>query len=372
MREIADTVVIGAGHAGLAAARSLERRGVEVVLLEENERVGDQWRRRWDTLRLFTPARWDGVADTPFPGDPDALPTKDEIADFTETLPAAWGLTVRTGERVVRLSRENDRFAIESESARGPRRLLAQRVVIASGATRVPRIPPLASELAPSIQQLDGSTYHRPSDVPEGTVLVVGAGNSGAEIAIELARAGRETILAGRSVGRIPPVAYLFGGRPFWFFATRVTDVGLPLGRRIAARAIDHGTPIIGMDPREIDRAGVRRTPRVSAVREGWPVLENGEILEVATVVWCTGFRPDHGWIDLPIFDERGLPRLHRGLARDSFELAFIGLPFQFSLSSALIGGASRDAERIVPMLLDQPTGRRTEPVSRRAAAPPR
>lgn len=356
MDDSTNTLVIGAGQAGLAAARALARRGVEMLVLEENARVGDQWRRRWDSLRLFTPARWDGVADMSYPGDPTALPSKDEIADFFESAASAWRLPIRTGHRVLALRRAHDgSFEAQVDSTSGGGRIRAERVVVASGHTRVAKIPALAAQLDHGIIQLDASTYRRPSDVPAGRVLVVGAGNSGAEIAIELARAGHETVLAGRDVGRIPPLAYLFGGRPFWFFATRVTDVKRPIGRRIAARAIHHGTPIIGMDPREITRAGVRRAPRVTSVRDGLPVLDGGESVEASTVIWCTGFRADHAWIELPVLDPDGRPRLDRGLAHGVPNLAFVGVPFEFSLSSALIGGAGRDAEQVVDALLAAP-----------------
>ena len=356
MDESTNTLVIGGGQAGLAAARSLARRGVEVLVLEENARIGNQWRQRWDSLHLFTPARWDGVADMPYPGDQDALPSKDEIAGFLESTADAWRLPVRTGQRVTALRHSHDgSFEAEVASASGGGRIRAERVVVASGHTRLANIPSLAAELDRSIVQLDASTYRRPSDVAGGRILVVGAGNSGAEIAIELARAGRETVLAGRDVGRIPPVAYLFGGRPFWFFATRVTDVGRPIGRRIAARAIHHGTPIIGMDPREIARAGVRRAGRVASVRDGLPVPDGGEPIEADAVIWCTGFRADYSWIQLPIFDAAGRPRLDRGIVDGVPNLAFMGLPFEFSLSSALIGGAGRDAERVADALLAAP-----------------
>jgi len=370
MDDATNTLVIGAGQAGLAAARAVARRGVDVLVLEENDRIGDQWRRRWDSLRLFTPARWDGLGDLRYPGDPAALPTKDEIADFLESAATTWQLSVRTGHRVVVLRRTEDgSFEATVESDRGRGRVRAARVIVASGHTRVANVPALASEIDPAIVQLDASTYRRPADVPDGRVLVVGAGNSGAEIAIELARAGHETILAGRDVGRIPAIAYRFGGRPFWFFATRVTDVGGPVGRRIAARATRRGTPIIGLDPRDITRAGVRRAPRVRAVREGLPVLDDGTTVAAASVVWCTGFRPDHSWIELPVLDAEGRPRLHGGIAHGVHNLAFLGVPFQFSLSSGLIGGAGRDAERVADALLAEraPPGRATERTARAA-----
>jgi putative flavoprotein involved in K+ transport len=353
MEEATNTLVIGAGQGGLAAARAMARRGIDVLVLEENARIGDQWRRRWDSLRLFTPARWDGLGDMSYPGDPAALPSKDEIAEFLESTAKTWQLPVRTGHRVVGLRRTEDgAFDATVVSDRGTGHVRAARVIVASGHTRVANVPALASELDPAIVQLDASTYRRPVDVPDGRVLVVGAGNSGAEIAIELARAGRETILAGRDVGRIPSIAYRFGGRPFWFFATRVTDVGGPIGRRIAARATRRGTPIIGLDPRDITRAGVRRAPRVGSVRGGLPMLEDGTVVEAPSVVWCTGFRPDHSWIELPVLDADGRPRLHRGIADGVNNLAFMGVPFEFSLSSGLIGGAGRDAERVAAALL--------------------
>ena len=195
--ESVQTVVVGGGQAGLAASHELSARGLPHVVLDAGERIGDSWRRRWDSLRLFTPARYDGLPGRPFPGDPWSLPSKDELADYLESYAA--DLPVRTGVHIRRVTRSGADYLVESDS--GTWR--AQNVIVATGFDRVPRIPAFASALRPDIVQLDAGSYRGPDQVGPGGVLVVGAGNSGADIALELAATHR-TLLSGRHPGQVP------------------------------------------------------------------------------------------------------------------------------------------------------------------------
>ena len=197
--EYIQTVIIGAGQAGLSVGYYLARQGLPFVILEANARVGDTWRQRWDSLRLFTPARFDGLAGMPFPAAGNAFPTKDEMAAYLESYAAHFHLPVRTGLRVQRVSRNGDRYLIEA----GPLRLEADHVVVAMATYQQPRVPAFARELSPDIVQLHSSEYRNPGQLRPGAVLIVGAGNSGAEIARELAATHR-TWLSGRDVGHVP------------------------------------------------------------------------------------------------------------------------------------------------------------------------
>src|SRR6266511_6287684 len=291
-----DTVVIGAGQAGLSVGYHLARRGQRFVILDANQRIGDTWRKRWDSLRLFTPARYDGLPGWPFPAPAWSYPSKDELADYLEAYAARFELPVRTGVRVDRLSRDGDRYVV----AAGKRRFHADYVVVASGAYERPRIPAFAPELDPGIAQLHSSEYRDPSQLRAGGVLVVGAANSGAEIALEVSRDHR-TWLSGRHPGHEP-----FGeGRSdrlilpvVWFMASHVLTVKTPMGQAVRQRFHGRGIPLARVNHERLDRAtGIERVPRTAGVRGGVPLLDDGRVLEVANVVWCTGFVPDFGWV---------------------------------------------------------------------------
>jgi putative flavoprotein involved in K+ transport len=229
--------------------------------------------------------------------------------------------------------------------------------VVATGAYHTPRVPDFAAELDQSIVQLHSSQYRNPSQLREGGVLVVGAGNSGAEIALELAHHHR-TWLSGRDTGQEPTRAGSLPDRLLvpimWFLATRVTNVRTPIGRKVRDRFLDppRGIPLGRVRRKDIFAAGIERVPRVAGVRDEYPALEDGRILDVSNVIWCTGFVPDFSWIDLPILGENGFPVHDRGVVESQPGLYFMGLLFLSTLSSALVGGVGRDAEHIARQVM--------------------
>ena len=343
------TVVIGGSQSGLAVGYHLMQRRLPFVILEENERVGDAWRKRWDSLRLFTPARYSGLPGMPFPGSPSRYPTKDETADYLEAYARTLDLPVRTGVKVHTLSKVGDRFSLIC----GGDTLFAENVVVATGASHHPRVPPFARELDERIRQLHSKQYRNPSQLQKGGVLIVGAGNSGAEIAIELARTHR-TWLSGRDTGQEPTRAGSLPDHLFtpimWFVATRVLTVNNPVGRKARDYFLDppRGIPLGRIRRTDFAAAGIERVPRTTGVRNGRPALEDGRVLEVSNVVWCTGFSPNYEWIDLPLPTRYGAPVHTRGVVESCAGLYVVGLPFLYSLSSALVGGVGRDAGYIV------------------------
>jgi putative flavoprotein involved in K+ transport len=342
------TIVIGGSQSGLAVGYYLKQRDLSFVILDEHERIGDAWRKRWDSLRLFTPGRYDGLPGMPFPRSPSSYPTKDETADYLEAYARAFELPVRTGVKVDRLSKAGDRFEVSC----GDHTLFAENVVVATGAFNTPRIPAFARELNESIVQLHSKEYRNPSQIQKGAVLVVGAGNSGAEIAMDLAP-HHKIWLSGRDTGQEPARAGSHLDRlitPFiWFMATRLT-VKTALGRKLRAHFIDppRGIPLGRVRRKDFAPAGIERVPRTAAVRSGYPVLENGRVLEVSNVIWCTGYAPHYDWIDLPLRIHNGFPTHDRGIVESCPGLYFVGLLFLYSLSSALLGGVGRDAKHIV------------------------
>jgi putative flavoprotein involved in K+ transport len=339
--EIVDTIVIGGGQAGLALGRELARRDREFVILDAGHRVGDAWRLRWDTLQLFTPARFDGLPGMPFPGDPLAFPGKDDVASYLEDYASRFGLPVRTGVRVDRVRREGERFVASA----GERRWESRNVVVATGGCQAPVVPGFADQLADDIVQLHSSDYRNPSQLPPGPVLVVGVGNSGAEIARDIAST-HPTWIAGTPNAELPVRLTRATARfvlPLIRFAgTHVLTRGNRIGR--AAAAAFHGPPLIRTKVADLEAAEVERVPRVTGVRAGQPVLADGTTREVSSVIWCTGFRNDFGWIDLPGFDEHGEPRHRRGVVDSVPGLYFLGLEFLYALTSGTIPGVGRDA----------------------------
>jgi len=341
-----DTVVIGGGQAGLAVGYYIRKQGRAFAILDAGDRVGDAWRRRWDSLRLFTPAAYDGLPGTPFPAPRGYYPTKDEMADYLEAYAGRFSLPVRLGRRVRSLSRCDGGYLLLA----GEERYVAENVVVATGPYHTPRLPGFARHLDSSIFQVHSSAYRNLEQLPEGEALVVGAGNSGAEISVELA-AARRIYLSGRDTGSAP--AGLLRSRLFWWLIDRIT-ADTRLGRRGKEFDRKRGTPLIGLKSEDIARAGVERVPRVEGVVGGKPELADGRVLEVDSVVWATGYRPDFGWIELPIFDEDGYPIHHRGAVKEAPGLYFVGLPFQHTYASAVVGEVGKDARYVAEHLASQ------------------
>jgi putative flavoprotein involved in K+ transport len=342
-----ETVVIGGGQAGLSVGYHLARRGLPFTILDAGERIGDAWRHRWNSLRLFTPARYDGLPGMPFPASGHTFPSKDEMADYLEAYATHFRLPVRTGVRVDGVAREGDRFVVSA----GHQRFIADNVVVAMANYQDPVVPPFARELDARIVQLHCKDYRGPEQLQDGPVLLVGAGNSGADIAMEVVRS-HETWLSGRDTGHVP---FRIEGLAARLIMLRlvlgvlfhhVLTVRTPLGRKARPKVLSHGGPLIRVKPRDLAAAGVKRVPRTAGVRDGLPMLEDGRALDVANVIWCTGFHHGFSWIHLPIVGTKE-PLHQSGVVPGEPGLYFVGLFFLHAFSSAMIHGVGRDADRI-------------------------
>ena len=347
-----ETVVVGGGQAGLSVGYHLARRGMSFVILDANERIGDAWRKRWDSLRLFTPARFNGLDGMPFPGPARSFSTKDEVADYLETYAARFGLLVRTGVRVTGLSRNGAHFVVDT----GDRQFEANNVVVAMGSYQLPRAPAFAASLDPDIVQLHSGAYRNAAQLRPGRVLVVGVGNSGAEIALDVA-ASHPTWLAGTESGRVPfrpesaLARFVFLPVMFRVIGHRVLTVRTPIGRRMRPKLLTHAAPVVRVKPADIAARGIERVSQVVGTRDGFPVLEDERVLPVENVIWCTGFQPDFSWINLPVFNhaQQPLEPTHvRGIVADEPGLYFVGLYFLYAMSSGFLPGVGRDAEHVV------------------------
>ncbi|WP_266081556.1 flavin-containing monooxygenase [Haladaptatus caseinilyticus] len=355
MTERYDTIVIGGGQAGLATGYYLQQYDQDFVILDASDRVGDAWRTRWDSLQVFTPARYSTLPGMDYPGSPYAFPTKDEVADYLETYALHFDLPVGLGVRVDGLERSGDGFLVSA----GNRRFEADNVIVAMASYQVPKIPEFASELSDDIVQLHTSDYRNPDQLQDGDVLVVGAGNSGSEIALDVADE-HETWLSGRDVGHVPfHIDSWFGrhlGVPFVMRVLfhRILTTGTPIGRRKRPQILSQGIQMVRVKPSDLAAAGIERVPRTTGVRNGRPVVGDDDVLDVENVIWCTGFQPDFSWIDLPIFDGKEEPKepVHlRGVVPDEPGLYFVGLFFLYAMTSGLFTGLGRDAEYVVDHL---------------------
>ena len=353
-----ETVIIGAGQAGLATGYHLKEKGRGFVILDGERRVGDGWRHQWDSLRLFTPAWADGLPGTPFPKPAWEMPTKDEFADYLESYAAEHRLPVRLGTRVAGLTASpagagEGGYVLVTDRGR----IQADNVVIATGTFgRSPLIPGFADQLDPSIVQLHSSEYRRPDDLPPGPVLVVGASHSGCDISYELAQT-HPTILAGRDTGQIPVpfssplLKVVFPVLLFCF--GHVLSRRTPLGRKQMDHFRFNGGPRLRVQAQDLADRGVDWVQeRVTGVQGGRPVVGGRGAIDVRTVVWCTGFRQQFDWVDLDVFDERGWPRELGGVVDDAPGLYFAGLGFQSSARSMLIHGAGHDAGHVARQIV--------------------
>jgi len=353
------TVIIGAGQAGLATAYHLTRQGHDCVVLDAADRIGDGWRRQWDTLRLYSPAKYDALPGLAFPAPAWSYPTKDQVGDYLETYAQRFGLPVRLGVRVSTVEPDGDGYLVTT--SHGDFR--CDNVVVATGTFgRTPMIPEFADQLDPGILQLHSSEYRRPGQVQDGPVLVVGGSHSGCDIAYELAQT-HPTILAGRDPGQIPFRLETRTARLMFPIIIRVWRHVLnrrtPIGRKLVEEFRTHGGPMLRVKRADLIERGVERLhERFDGAQDGMPTI-GGEPRTVRTVVWATGFRQRLDWIKLPILGEDGWPREYRGVSADAPGLFFVGLCFQFGFTSMLMSGAGHDAAYVVDRILARATASR-------------
>jgi putative flavoprotein involved in K+ transport len=334
-----EVVVVGGGQAGLAIGYFLAEQGRDFVILEAAAAPAAAWRERWDSLKLFTPVRYSSLPGLAFPGDPDSYPTRDEVVDYLTNYAQHFDLPVALGSRVRSIRGTGGAYRVETED----RSYAAEQVVVATGPFQAPFVPPIADRLGPELAQLHSTAYRSPKDLPDGRVLVVGGGNTGFQIAEELA-ASREVDL---SVGsRQKPLPQRILGRDlFWYLeATGLIRKSREtrIGRRLEGRET-----LIGSKPRTLRRRhGVELHPRAVDASGSMVTFEDGTSVDVQGVLWATGFRPDYSWIDAEVFDEKGRVVHERG-ATGAAGLYFLGLSWQHTRGSALIGWVGDDAEHL-------------------------
>jgi putative flavoprotein involved in K+ transport len=361
--ELLDVVVVGGSQAGLAIAWHLAKQNLRFVVLEAAPEIGHTWRCRWDSLRLFTPTQYDALPGMPFPGPPDTYPGKDAVAGYLKAYAAAFDLPVRLNSPVTRLSQTDEGFNIHTQ-----REVFnARQVVVATGPFQQPFTPSAAQQLDASVTQLHSAEYRNPRALPDGPVLVVGGGNSGFQIAEELATAGRQVDLSIAT--KMPILPQRLGGKDLFWWLTRLgllrVTVDTRPGRRMSSRDF-----IIGSSRRRLRAAGVRFRPAVADADGRTVRFADGTSLDVEVVIWATGYRSDYSWIDITGVTRDGKV-VHRRGVTDVPGLYFVGLSWQHTRGSALLGFVNDDAAYLAGRI----TGRdraaeaaTTRPVSRRSA----
>ena len=361
MSEKFDTIVIGAGQAGLSAGYHLAKRGKPFVIVDAADRVGGSWLNRWDSLTLFTPSIRCNLPGLPVGGGYRFL-SKDEMLDYLERYVATFELPVRLGVKVDGLFREGSGFRVTA----GAQAFDADNVILATGVHRVPCTPELADDLSEDIVQLHSADYRNPGQLAPGGVLLVGAGNSGVEIAMDLAPS-HQVLMAGRTVGEIPIDIRGWQGRLFfpvlwWVWEHILTERTRP-GRKVQAEAVrGQADPWIRQKEKDIEQAGVERTSRITGVVDGRPQNEDGQVLDVENVIWCTGFEKGFGWIDLPGLDSSGRLDSERGAVVGQPGLYVLGQEIQYMFNSHTVGGVGKDAAYVVEHLDRASAGALREP----------
>jgi putative flavoprotein involved in K+ transport len=347
--EHVEVAVIGAGQAGLAIGHALARHGRRFVILEAAETIGAAWRQRWDSLVLFTPRRYSGLAGLPFPGDPDGYPTRDDVIAYLEEYAATFALPVQLSSPVRSLRSADGKFVIRLEDGQ----LTADQVVVATGPFQVPNVPALAGQLAPELFQTHSTGYRRPDDVPAGRVVVVGGGNTGFQIARELSATHEVQLAVG---SRQTPLPQRFLGRDLFWWLSKTGVMEMTVESRLGRRLRNRDT-LIGSSPRELKRRyGIELKPRVIGANGRTISFADGSQTDADAVIWATGYRSDYSWIEQPVFGPDDSLRHRRGVTEVP-GLYFLGLTWQHTRGSALIGWVNDDADFIAEQIADNENG---------------
>jgi len=355
-----EVVVVGGGQAGLAIGFFLSRQGRRFLILEAADSVGAAWRDRWDSLALFTPRRYDALSELSFPGDPDGYPTRDEVVSYLRAYAETYKLPLVLNSAVSSLTQIDDGFQLECD-----RRVRADQVVVATGPFQRPMTPALAGQLAPEVFQMHSTGYRQPQDIPAGTVLVVGGGNTGFQIAAELTG----THAVHLSVGsRQTPLPQKVWQRDLFWWLTKTGLLNMTVDSRLGRRLSQQET-LIGSSPKQLRRLGVDLHLRAVSASHNTVSFADGSQLRVDAVVWATGYQPDYSWIETPVLDAGGRVHHHRGVTNLP-GLYFLGLSWQHTRGSALLGWVKDDAEYIATQIQILADSRKRRPEAATRAHP--
>jgi putative flavoprotein involved in K+ transport len=342
-----EVVVVGGGQAGLALGYFLARQGRDFVILEAADEPAASWRERWDSLKLFTSAKYDALPGLAFPGAPDRYPSRDEVVAYLTDYARHFDLPVELGKHVRAIRKSDGGYVVEIDD----RTYEADQVVVATGPFQLPVVPPISQGLGGDVVQFHSTEYRSPQTLPDGPVLVVGGGNTGYQIAEELAGSHEVHLSIG---SKQKPLPQRILGRDLFWYLDKTGLIRKPTTTRIGRRLQENEDTLIGSSPKRLRRQGVELHERTIETGGTEVTFSDGTRLEVRTVIWATGFRADHSWIDVPVFDESGRV-VHRRGVTESPGLYFLGLPWQHTRGSALLGWVKDDAEHIAQQIKERP-----------------
>lgn len=340
-----NTIVIGAGQAGLSIGYYLKQNSDNFIILEKGEEIGESWRSRYDSLVLFTPRMYNSLPGLIFEGESQGFPTKIEVANYLKKYATTFNLPIEFETEIVKVSKSKNVFYVETNQGL----YKSKNLIIATGAFQYPKTPLFSKELSEEIYQIHSSQYKKPSQLKEGNVLIVGGGNSGAQIAVELSKE-RETYLAISKKISYLPLSILNKSIFWWFDKLGILKASSTsfLGRRIQKK----GDPIFGFELMEaIKRKEVIIKSKVIAGKHNQITFEDLSTLNVNNIIWATGFESKYPWLEIEeVFNEKGNIIHFRGVSNIK-GLYFIGLPWQHRRGSALMQGVGFDAEFIAQHL---------------------
>ena len=331
-----DAVVIGGSQAGLAIGYHLAQRGMSFVILDAGPEIGHVWRSRWDSLTLFTPAQYSGLPGMTFPSSADAYPSKDEVAAYLHAYVSAFDLPVRLNSHVTSLTKRDEGYTVTTADEE----FTASQVVVATGPFQVPVIPAIANGVDETVLQIHSADYRSPAQLPTGQVIVVGGGNSGFQIAEELAATRKVDLAVGK---RMPSLPQRLLGKDLFWWLSGVGFMKVSTDSRVGQRSSQRDV-LIGSSPQGLRRAGVTIRGRLANMLGRRAVFDDGSEMDVDAIVWATGYRSDYSWLDIPGIKDGDGHIVHRRGETDAPGLFFLGLTWQHTRGSALIGFVKEDA----------------------------
>lgn len=340
-----DIIVIGAGQAGLSMGYYLQQGGYNFVILDGEKRIGDTWRNRYDSLILFTPKSYSSLPGMRLEGEKNALPTKDEIADYLEAYANLFSLPVKMETTVHKVQKIKSTYEVSTDKGI----FHSKHVIIASGAFQKPFIPSISQSLSQEVFQIHSSQYQSPEMIPDGPVLVIGGGNSGTQIATELAKYHEVTIAISHPFKFLP---LNIMGKSIFYWLEKIGLLYAGTDTRRGTWFRKQTDPIFGLELKNLIRKEkINIKPRVIKTHEREITFNDHSKINVQNIIWSTGFVPDYKWIDIDgVLDANGFPLHKRGLSPIQ-GLYYIGLPWQYQRGSALICGVGKDAEFLYSVL---------------------
>lgn len=339
-----EVAVVGGGQAGLAMGYQLAQRGLRYAIFDASPEIGHSWLSRWDSLTMFTPTRFSSLPGLRFPAPDDHYPSKDEVARYLKLYAATFELPLRSACTVLRLSQSDDEFVLETTQGR----VRADRVVVATGPFQQQAVPSFAKDLSPDIAQIHSARYVRPDTLPSGEVLVVGGGNSGFQIASELAAERSVQLSVGRRLLHLPQRPL---GKDLFWWLTRLGVMKVGRGSAIGRFFRTQPDAVVGTPLHRVTRRGIRIVPRAVGTSGGSVVFADGSTRSFPVIVWATGYRSDYSWLHVPVLDPAGQP-MHRGGVTSAPGLFFVGLQWQRTAGSALLGFVGADARYVADRII--------------------